>query len=425
MLKSAFHIDKNIDLWLRKATVFANQHSHFCFLQSNNIPYPNDAFPTLIAIGARELFTDTLNSFEELKAFHKNEWLFGYFGYDLKNQVEDLKSNHSNHTRFPDICFFKPEILIQVNGLEISIEAPNPSEVFQQIQNSQINDPVAADFSLIRESIGREDYIETVQKLRQHIEDGDIYEINFCQEFFGEIVSADPVDVYWSLNQVSPKPFSAFQKFEDQYLLCASPERFIKKKGQKLISQPIKGTIKRGLTPEHDQELKFQLRNDEKELAENMMIVDLVRNDLAKSSKPGSVKVEEMFGIYSFEQVHQMISTIIAKSKEDIHFVDIIKNAFPMGSMTGAPKVKVMELIEHYEKSKRGIFSGAAGYITSKGDFDFNVIIRSLFLNMHDNQFSFQVGSAITYDSDPVKEYEECLLKASAIKAVLEQVIMV
>ena len=228
----------------------------------------------------------------------------------------------------------------------------------------------------------------------------------------------------WSftkLNQLSPSPFSSFQKHEKNYILSASPERFLKNEGGKIISQPIKGTRPRGESEVEDEALKKELRSDEKELAENMMIVDLVRNDLARSSKIGSVKVEEIFGIYSFKQVHQMISTVVSEKRTELDVFQVIKNAFPMGSMTGAPKVKVMQLIEQYENTKRGAFSGAAGYICPNGDFDFNVLIRSLFLSTKKDTYSFQAGSAITYDSIPEKEYEECMLKAKAIMELINE----
>ena len=220
---------------------------------------------------------------------------------------------------------------------------------------------------------------------------------------------------YLDFNQISPNPFSCFQKHNDYYILSASPERFLKNESGKIISQPIKGTRPRGSSAAEDEALKKDLRSDKKELAENMMIVDLVRNDLARSCKTGSIKVEEMFGVYTFKQVHQMISTIVAQKRDEVNAFDVIKNAFPMGSMTGAPKVKVMELIEQYENTKRGAFSGTAGYISPNKDFDFNVLIRSIFLNTETNTYSFQAGSAITYDSIPEKEYEECLVKTKAI----------
>jgi para-aminobenzoate synthetase component 1 len=229
----------------------------------------------------------------------------------------------------------------------------------------------------------------------------------------------NPVETYLRLSEISSAPFGAYYKLNDKYLLCSSPERFMKKAGNKLISQPIKGTIKRGGTDEEDIELKHSLLNDVKERAENVMIVDLVRNDLAKSCRPGSVKVEELFGIYTYPTVHQMISTVTGELDEQTHFIDALRNAFPMGSMTGAPKIEVMKLIEYYETTKRGLFSGSVGYITPDGDFDFNVVIRSLFYNEANKYLSYSTGGAITYDSIPEKEYEECMLKAKGIMKAL------
>lgn len=419
MKKVTFKYDGELSDFLKKSVDYANTFSHFSFFQSNNIPYPFEPFKTLLAIGARELLNPSSSNFDALSDFHQGDWLFGFLGYDLKNELESLTSQHSNHEQFNDIGFFKPQILIEVESPFIHITAEDPSFIWRAIENRPVSVKSVIDISKIHAKISKSEYIDTVQRLRSHIEEGDIYEINFCQEFYGDINSLNPVDVYWGLNTASPKPFSAFQKFDDQYLVCASPERFMKKQGQRLISQPIKGTIRRGASESEDKALKHQLRHDEKELAENMMIVDLVRNDLAKSSNSGSIKVDEIFGVYAFKQVFQMISTVSSTLREDLSFIDAIKNAFPMGSMTGAPKIKVMQLIEQYESAKRGLFSGAAGYITPDGDFDFNVVIRSIFLDMKAGAYSFQVGSAITYDSNPEKEYEECLLKASAIKTVL------
>ncbi|PID89409.1 MAG: hypothetical protein CSB01_02115 [Bacteroidia bacterium] len=248
---------------------------------------------------------------------------------------------------------------------------------------------------------------------------GDIYEINFCQEFFAEQVCINPEQLYNHLKKVSPTPYGCFYKTRNHYLLSASPERFIKKKGTKLISQPIKGTAKRGANKEEDDTIKHHLFTDAKERAENIMIVDLVRNDLSHTATKGSVKVEELCGIYSFPQVHQMISTVVANLRNDIHFVEAIKQCFPMGSMTGAPKIRAMKLIEQYESTKRGLYSGAVGYITPQGDFDFNVVIRSILYNATNKYLSFMVGGAITMQSNPEKEYEECLLKAKAIRKTL------
>ncbi|HUP11588.1 MAG TPA: anthranilate synthase component I family protein, partial [Niastella sp.] len=273
----------------------------------------------------------------------------------------------------------------------------------------------------INNRISREEYIRIIQQLQQHILHGDCYEINFCQEFFAEQVDMDSLQVYYALSNASPNPFAAYYKTGQQYLLCASPERYLKKKGRRIFSQPIKGTSQRNLNNiSEDVRSATLLYNSAKDRAENVMIVDLVRNDLSKISEEASVKVEELFGIYSFPHVHQMISTVSGELRSDIHFIEAIKATFPMGSMTGAPKLRVMELIEQYEQTRRGIFSGAVGYITPDGDFDLNVVIRSIMYNAASKYLSFQAGSAITFYSDPEKEYEECLLKAAAIKKVLE-----
>ena len=263
------------------------------------------------------------------------------------------------------------------------------------------------------------DYLDTVGHIKKEIGRGNIYETNFCMEFFSEAAMIHPPQVFKALNRVSPTPFANYFKWFDHYVLSATPERFLSKKGRKLISQPIKGTAKRSDDLAEDEQIKKELSNHPKEQQENVMIVDLVRNDLTKSAKKGTVAVEELFGVYSFKQVHQMISTVVCELKDDISNVEVLKNSFPMGSMTGAPKIKAMQLMEHYERSKRGLYSGAIGYFSPEDDFDFNVIIRTILYNKKNKYLSFQVGSAITYYAEAEKEYEECLLKVKAILAVL------
>ena len=263
------------------------------------------------------------------------------------------------------------------------------------------------------------EYVGIVEKLQRHISLGDVYEVNYCIEFFAKRLDISPVQLYRKLNEVSPSPFSAFVKYHDKSLICASPERYLKKEGSRLISQPIKGTSPRDADPEVDRANIEYLKSSEKERAENVMITDLVRNDLSKVAKQGRVKVEELCGVYSFRQVHQMISTISAEMDERYSWVDAIKATFPMGSMTGAPKVNAMKLIERYEVTKRGLYSGSVGYVTPEGNFDFNVVIRSILYNRKKGYLSFMVGSAITALANPESEYEECLVKASAIMEVL------
>lgn len=404
---------------IAKALHWANSFSHFSFHSSNNIHYPHKGFESVLAVGCKKkLLNNSQDDFQALKELHDENWLFGYLGYDLKNQLEELESKNHDLLGFPDINFFEPIHLLFFEDDALRIES-NDELILEKILSQPIS-TLTSEFSSPTASVNRKDYIAVVNTLKDHIVEGDCYEINYCQEFHGEIEQINAVASFLKLNKLSPKPFSCFQKFEDHFILCASPERFLKKSGEQIISQPIKGTRPRGKDNATDEAMKSELSNSEKEIAENMMIVDLVRNDLARTSISGSVKVEELFGIYSFEQVHQMISTITAKQEPSHHFTEVIKNAFPMGSMTGAPKVKVMELIEQYENTKRGAFSGASGYIKPNGDFDFNVLIRTLFLNQASQKYSFQVGSAITYDALPEEEYEECLVKAKAIHSLLK-----
>lgn len=400
-----------------KALRWANEFTHFAYHTPNHMAYPHQGFQHVLAVGAKKIIEDDQHFFQKLKEHTQQHWAFGTLGYDLKNQIEPLSSSGEDHLNFPDASFFIPEHLLffEENGLRMVSET---DDLYDQILHTSCTEEPSS-FSPPRAHTNREEYISIVNQLKEHIVAGDCYEINFCQAFSGSISSFNPVNTFLQLNKHAPHPFSCLQKLGHHYILSASPERFLKKTGDELVSQPIKGTRPRGKNQKEDETLKYELRHDEKELAENMMIVDLVRNDLARSAIPGSVKVEELFGIYTFPQVHQMISTVKAHLRPEVHFIDAIAHAFPMGSMTGAPKYKVMELIDQYEPTKRGAFSGAAGYLQPNGDFDFNVLIRSLFINTEQNTYGFQVGSAITFDAQAEKEYDECLWKAKALFRLL------
>ena len=401
-----------------KALHWAAVNDFTCVLDNN---HQTNAFNVsdielLVTSGYKtKLVCDAQGAFEQLKSFtkkHKGEWIVGYLGYDLKNDIEQLSSVHPNHIGFPALCMVVPEKILAISNEGIVISGEKWIDEIEEFNLPPIeaSEPVS-----IKPRVSREDYLQTVEALKQHIIQGDVYEINYCVEFYSSLSKINPLQVYADLIKKSPVPFGAFVKSNGRYLMCASPERFLKKTGNRMLSQPIKGTSKRGANEAEDTALKQALLNSEKERAENLMIVDLVRNDLARSAKTGTVKVEELFGIYSFKQVHQMISTVSATLADNIHWVDALKFAFPMGSMTGAPKIRAMQLIEQYERTARGLYSGAVGYITPEGDFDFNVVIRSLQYNSMNQYLNFEVGGAITYDSIPEKEYEECLIKAGAI----------
>lgn len=406
---------------------WANRFNIFCLLDNQQYHFDTPAFECLLAVGCKEkIAINAGNAFATLTQFYsnQNDWLFGHIGYDIKNEVEQLSSQNIDGIKFPDVCFFVPEIILQLNNQQVTIfyEEGTAEEIIDAIKKaSGIIKALPINPVDIKSRFTKTEYIDSVNTIRQHILRGDCYELNFCQEFFSENIAIDPLSVYHHLVDFSPNPFSALYKLDDKYCICASPERYLKRTGNKIISQPIKGTAKRDLQDAAtDDANKQALINSAKERSENVMVVDLVRNDLSKICIEDSVHVTELMGIYSFPQVHQMISTVSGEVTSETNWIDIIKATFPMGSMTGAPKKKVMQLIEQFEKTKRGLFSGAVGYIKPDGDFDFNVVIRSILYNSTEKYLSFQVGSAITFYSDAEKEYEECLLKAEAIIKVLE-----
>lgn len=410
-----------LNIFKQKAMQWAASFEIYCCLDSNQYQDPYSNYDWLIAVNAvQELKTSAGQAFEQLQDFYQKQqtWMFGLLSYELKNEIECLNSRHSDQLDFPDLFFFVPQYLIAIKGNKIEVLKGDTS-IITKINSLELKAKAKPLSLKIESRINKASYLATVQQLQAHIKRGDIYEVNFCQEFFAEHANIDPLAVYNELNSISPTPFSGFFKIYQQYILSATPERFLCKRAMRLISQPIKGTAKRSTDPETDEKIKVALKESIKEQAENVMIVDLVRNDLTKSAVAGSVRVDELFGIYSFPQVHQMISTISCSLKPDLHFIAAIKNTFPMGSMTGAPKIRAMELIDRYESSKRGAFSGSMGCISPQGDFDFNVIIRSILYRADKQYLSFQVGGAITYAADAEAEYEECLLKAAAIRKVL------
>jgi para-aminobenzoate synthetase component 1 len=405
---------EELKLFKQKALTWADGFDVCCYLDSNHYSDPYGEYDFLIAAGvANELTCAVGNAFERWKEFYElhKTWMFGFLSYDLKNEIEKLDSQNNDQLQFPDLYFFIPEYLIlgKAGQVHIIIGDMNIMDIINDVKITA--EPEAGIFE-VRSKIDKQAYITAVEQMQD--------EANFCQEFFSTHAAIDPVFVYNKLKALSPTPFSGYFKQYTNYILSATPERFLCKRGGKLISQPIKGTAKRSSDPAQDEENRRSLKNSAKEQAENVMIVDLVRNDLTKSAVKGTVKVEELFGIYGFPQVYQMISTISCNLDPEVHFIEAIRNAFPIGSMTGAPKVSAMRFIDSLEVTKRGVYAGAMGYVDPSGDFDFNVIIRSLLYNARKKYLSFQVGGAITHAAKATLEYEECLLKASAILQTLE-----
>jgi len=415
---------KDPNLFKYKLILFLNKKHRFCFLDSNGNADNYSSFDYLGAFGVKKTCNPKKNFFKKLKTFlntHK-DWVFGHFSYDLKNDLENLHSNNSDHFNFERLNFFIPFYIFLVKNKTLTIlydDSKRDSEsVYNKILNQKDNFLKNSKFS-IKPTISKKNYLSKIDLIKNNIQKGDIYEMNFCQEFQVKFNHFSPSQLFFKLNDYAKSPFSSYYKLNNRYCLCSSPERYIKKKNNKIISQPIKGTESRNESASIDTKNKSRLMRSEKDFSENVMIVDLVRNDLSITAKKKSVKVEELAKVYSYQNVHHLISTITSKINSKTHPLDVIKYSFPMGSMTGAPKIKSMELIEKYEDTMRGLYSGSIGYFTPNLDFDFNVVIRSLLYNKKSNYLSFIVGGAITIDSDPNKEYEECLIKGKSIMKIL------
>lgn len=421
------------DIFKDALLCWSQQFDEVAWLDSNNHSSRYSSFESMLATDALTVkATDAQNAFKDLKEFQReiNDFIFGYLSYDLKNDTEHLFSENYDGLEFPELYFFQPKKMISIKGnvayfnyltmVEDEIDEDYQS-ILECFKLEEISPSTKTNIR-IKMRIFKDEYFKRARKMLSHIHRGDIYEANFCQEFYADDTQIDVLKTYRKLNTISKAPFATFLKLGDKYLLSASPERYLRKEGGKIISQPIKGTARRSLNLKEDDRLKLALNADEKERAENIMIVDLVRNDLSKSALQGSVTVAELCKVYSFQQVHQMISTVTAEVSNDKNPVELLKETFPMGSMTGAPKISAMRIIEELESFKRGLYSGAVGYFTPEGDFDFNVVIRSILYNASKKYVSYSVGSAITAKAIPEKEYEECLLKAKAMREVLENV---
>jgi para-aminobenzoate synthetase component 1 len=418
--KQVFSV-KNLPKIKEQILYWVSQFNVCSFLDNHQYQSEHHSIECIAAAGEISSIAGA-NTAKSIDVFYETnqDWLFGHFGYGYhSNQLNDLQKK--NPINFSDAFFFRPNHILSLNNHSLVIESYSlqPEAIFTEITAVK---PSIEKSSPIKTtpSISKDIYLSTIENLLLHIQKGDCYEINYCQEFHSIDTAIDAVKLYAQLTALSPTPFACYYKENESHLICASPERWLKKQGNTIISQPIKGTVKRELANiEKDELLKNQLFHSSKDRSENVMVVDLVRNDFSRVCKAGTVQVDELYGIYSFPQVHQMISTISGQLLEGIGIEALVESGFPMGSMTGAPKKKVMELIQQYEPIQRGIFSGAVGYINPNKDFDFNVVIRSILYNSQNHYLSYLVGSGITIYSNPEQEYEECLLKAKAIETVL------
>jgi para-aminobenzoate synthetase component I len=421
-------IINNFNLLRLQLLNWASQFSSCSFLDNNQYQSTYNQQECLVAVGAKKMLQCSAgNALQQLQLFidaNTGQWIFGHLAYDLKNEIEHLEAKKTNPIAFDDLCFFVPNIVVALTQTQLVIHsfANDHQAIFDAINNTSTKPLAAKNSSAIKMKarLTKQAYINKINKLKNNIQRGDCYEINFCQEYYAQNKVINTTDTYEQLSAISPNPFSCYYKINNSHLICSSPERYLQKKGDTIISQPIKGTAARNFdNSQADEQLKTKLKTSTKERSENVMVVDLVRNDLSKICLQGSVEIAELFGIYTYPQVHQMISTITGQLATNTSFTKIIAATFPMGSMTGAPKKRVMQLIDETETSSRGLFSGAIGYIAPNGDFDFNVVIRSIFYNQTTQYISYWVGSGITYYCNAEQEYKECQLKAKAIKKVL------
>nr|WP_322626088.1 anthranilate synthase component I family protein [uncultured Flavobacterium sp.] len=428
MRKSLNYTIQNPQEFKQQLLAWAQQYREVVWLDSNNYTQKYTSYDVVLAVDAfTSIVTDYYNAFDDLGTYRRTtaDWIFGYLSYDLKNDTEKLSSGNFDGLGFPDLFFFQPKKLLLLKGnqlemLYLPLCDGEMEEDFEQISIAQQPTTNNQQPLNIQQRISKESYLEKAGQMLAHIHRGDIYEANFCMEFYAENAVVDPLDAYTRLNAISEPPFAVYLKNYKHYLMSASPERYLRKEGSKVISQPIKGTARRSADAVEDEVIKQALVANEKERSENIMIVDLVRNDLSHTAEKQSVRVEELCGAYSFKQVHHLVSTVVSHVDESVQPEKVLRTTFPMGSMTGAPKISAMQIIEKLEETKRSLYSGAVGYFTPDGDFDLNVVIRSILYNEQNGYVSFSVGSAITVEAVPEKEYEECLLKARAMRSVLE-----
>ncbi len=393
--------------------------SPFLFLDSAGYADPYGRWDWLAAAGS----VRTLTSWDALAAHPAGDWLFGHAAYEAYQSLGTfpLQGRHTTDAGWPPVSFFVPEVVVGLErgaaAVRVESSGDAPAALWARILAAPLPPSGPLPPVAFQPALAPSAYLTTVDALREHIAAGDCYEINLCNAREAtRLVALPPVVLYESLRQASPAPFAACYRSGAHWMACASPERYLRVEGATVRSQPIKGTARRDADPGADAAIKAALQASPKERAENVMIVDLTRSDLARVCAVGSIRVDELFGIQSFPTVHQLVSTVSGTLTPGATWLDAVKASFPMGSMTGAPKQKVMELIDRYEPVPRGLFSGTVGYVTPAGDADFNVVIRSLFYEETTGCLSYSTGGAITWGSDPAAEWEETLLKGAALE---------
>jgi para-aminobenzoate synthetase component 1 len=429
----SFSTGGSVLVFEQKLYRLVNEYQHAIVL-TDKYPFYNGhaqqyhEFDILAGFDALEVFCDDLQALEY--AGHRlNVWWLGYFSYDLKNDLEPLLSSRNpDFVGFNKVGFFQPRYMIKKSGdnwyLGYNTNADSltsAKDFLNSLKKWTLSSEYLPHFDF-ETNVSRHEYVNVVKKLKDYIRRGDIYEINYCIDFFSKKTAINPAHVFEELLNLSPMPFGALLRDNDSFLMGASPERYLRKRGVRILSQPMKGTARRG-GDSNTENLKIikELAESGKERAENIMIADLVRNDLSRFAARGTVKVDDLCTVFSYPKVYQMVTTVSAQMHSDASWIDPVRCSFPMGSMTGAPKISAMQLIDRYEKTARGLYSGAVGYISPELDFDFNVVIRSFLFNKKSEYLSYTVGSAITEACNASDEYDECLIKADALRNVFLQ----
>lgn len=364
----------------------------------------------------------------------------GYFSYDLARSIETLPNHAQNDLDLPDIVLGFYDLIISFDHLQkkawiVSSGFPETEHeknskraesriawLLQGIQSSPIKMNDTHNASLITGSIysnfTKSQYIEAILRCQSYILNGDIFQVNLAQRF--ECMLSNDIgsfDLYKKIRILNPSPYSAYFNFDDNSIISSSPERFIQMINKKVEARPIKGTIHRAKSSKEDWQFATKLQNCQKNRSENMMIVDLLRNDLSKVCEPQSVKVTSLCQLESFQSVHHLVSVIEGTLREKYSAIDLLKATFPGGSVTGAPKIRAMEIIDNIEPHRRGPYCGSIGYIGFDGTMDLSILIRTFIAK--DKRVTFHAGGAIVLDSDPLQEYEETLAKVSILKSAL------
>lgn len=415
-----------------KLIQWANQFEEVVWLDSNDYPNSHNNYQAILAVEAERFFrTDSIKALDELKEYRKTnkDWLFGYLSYDAAN-LEVIQTNQkSDLLQFSKLNFFHPRkiFILKKNRIEIHYSSEKQGEIekdWNSINEIIPKKPSHKKLNLdVKARLSKQEYLDKVETIKSYIDQGKITEINFCQEFYTQADLEHPLAVYQHLNKISKTPFAAYLRLNDKYVMCASPERYLSHTDGEVKAQPIKGTAKRKKKELEDQQFRIALENNEKEVLENTIATEMIVNELYAIAEEGSVQVTELSKAYTFEQVHQLISTIVCQLHPKLEAIDAIIATYPMGSMTGIPKESSLSIIDELENFNRSLYSGSIGYFAPNDDFDFNVVIRSILYNATTNYVSFAAGGAITALSDPEKEYEECMVKVKAMAEVLGNIV--